>query len=61
MRPNKPFQWTPKLNTLFENTKASIIEAIKEGVAIFDVGRTTCLRTDWSDKGIGFLPRAETL
>lgn len=30
------------------------IDAIKEGVEIFDPTRTTNLRCDWSKKGIGF-------
>jgi hypothetical protein len=42
------------LDTIFEESKSKIIDAIKEGVKIFDISRRTCLRTDWSKKGIGY-------
>ena len=48
------FEWTNELDEAFEKSKELIIEAIKEGVAIFDPKRATCLRTDWSKSGIGF-------
>ena len=32
-----------------------VIEKIEHGVKIFEVGRHTCLATDWSKTGIGFL------
>ena len=54
LRPSIKFEWTPELDKIFEESKTAIIEAIREGVAIFDVKRPTCLRTDWSDRGIGF-------
>ena len=41
-------------NRIFEHSKKCIIDAIQEGVKIFDITRRTCLRTDWSKKGIGY-------
>ena len=30
------------------------MELVKEGVKSFEVGRVTCVNTDWSKVGIGF-------
>ena len=51
---NVKFSWSDELNNTFEQSKKMIIDAIKEGVEIFDLGKKTCLRCDWSKKGIGF-------
>ncbi|RUS74671.1 hypothetical protein EGW08_017577 [Elysia chlorotica] len=48
------FEWTDKLNSLFEESKALIISEIHQGVEIFDKTKPTCLATDWSKNGIGF-------
>ena len=48
------FQWSDELEEAFARSKEEIIEAIKEGVSIFDPNKPTCLRTDWSTSGIGF-------
>ena len=34
--------------------KLHIIQAIRKGVEIFDVTKRTCLRPDWSAKGVGY-------
>ena len=34
--------------------KEKIIEAVTDGVKYFEMGRQTCLATDWSKQGIGF-------
>ena len=39
----------------FEDSKYYIVEAIKEGVKIYDITKKTCLTTDWSKTGIGYL------
>ena len=31
-----------------------IVEAVKEGVQHFEMGRQTCLACDWSKAGVGF-------
>ena len=54
LSPRHPFQWTDELNTAFEESKSAIIDAIREGVEIFDLSKPTCLRPDWSCKGIGY-------
>ena len=54
LKKNAKFEWTAELDSAFETSKEKIITAIKEGVEIFDMGRPTCLSTDWSKVGIGY-------
>ena len=35
-------------------SKAAIIDLIKKGVTIYDLAKVTCLRTDWSNMGVGY-------
>ena len=35
-------------------SKSAIVEAIKEGVEIFDLNRPTSLQTDYSEIGMGY-------
>ena len=62
MEPFKPFLspkyrffWSDVLEKAFLESKEHIIKAIHEGVEIFDKEKFTCLRPDWSCKGIGYL------
>ena len=48
------FEWTPEIDAAFNASKDLIVEAIKDGVEIFEYGRKTCLRTDWSKTGVGY-------
>ena len=48
------FEWTDELNKVFEQSKLEIVNAMKEGVKLFEPSRPTCLSTDWSNDGIGF-------
>ena len=54
LKKNSRFEWTSELNAAFESSKLKIVEAIKQGVEIFDKNRKTCLPTDWSKLGIGY-------
>ena len=61
MAPFKPFlsarcqfSWSSELEAAFESSKEAIVEAIRKGVEIFDMQRRTCLRPDWSRRGIGY-------
>ena len=54
LSPKEKFVWNEELDALFNDSKSRIVEAIKEGVEIFDITRPTCLRTDWSKQGIGY-------
>ena len=48
------FYWDDELNKAFENSKATIVDMIREGVRIFDAKKPTCLRPDWSSRGLGY-------
>ena len=54
LSPRHPFQWNDELDKAFEESKSAIIAAIRKGVEIFDLAKPTCLRPDWSTKGIGY-------
>ncbi len=54
LSPKVPFEWNEELDSVFAKSKESIVNAIREGVRIFDIERRTCLRTDWSKNGIGY-------
>lgn len=55
IKPKNKFYWDDTLEKLFENSKLHLINLVNEGVQAFDVNRETCLQTDWSRSGMGFL------
>ena len=55
LSPKVQFKWNSELDEAFEKSKALIVDAIKHGVEIFDITKQTCLRPDWSHKGIGYV------
>ena len=55
LKPSTKFEWTEELDSLFKRSKDMIISQIKDGVRLFQPSRPTCLITDWSISGIGFL------
>ena len=55
LSPKVPCEWNDELEKTFQESKKQIVDAIREGVRIFDPTRRTALRTDWSKSGIGFL------
>ena len=55
LKPSSEFNWTETLQEAFEESKKIIVDAVKEGVMTFEMGRTTCLATDWSKYGVGFV------
>ena len=54
LSPREKFRWTDELEKSFSRSKQQIVNLIEKGVQIFDLNKTTCLRTDWSCKGIGY-------
>ena len=54
LSPKYKFFWSDVLEKAFQSSKVTIIEAIHKGVEIFDITKPTCLRPDWSKKGIGY-------
>ena len=51
----KAFYWDETLEDVFQASKQEILRLVEEGVKAFEVGRPTCLATDWSRIGLGFL------
>ena len=49
------FYWDETLNKLFIDSKQLLIASVSEGIRSFDYKRTTCLHTDWSKDGYGYL------
>ena len=43
------------MKKIFEDTKEKLCNAMTEGLSFYDVSKRTCLITDFSQKGIGFL------
>jgi len=48
LSPKTKFVWTDDLEVAFKKSKKAVIDAIRNGVEIFDPKRRTCLRPDWS-------------
>ena len=54
LSPYCKFSWSHELEEAFQRSKEAIISAIHEGVEILDTQKRTCLRLDWSTRGIGY-------
>ena len=50
----KQIYWDDNLTKLFEESKIVILEAIESGIRTFEMGKWTCLLTDYCKTGIGF-------
>ena len=50
----KQIYWDENLTKLFEESKIVILEAIEKGIKTFEMGKWTCLLTDYCKTGIGF-------
>ena len=55
IKPNTPFYWDDNLEHIFTTSKEHLIKLVKHGVRNFDTSKPTCIQTDWSQQGIGFL------
>ena len=51
----QPFHWDDALEEAFQQSKEEILHLVEKGVKSFEVGRPTCLATDWARIGLGFL------
>lgn len=49
------YVWTPQLQHAFQTAKEEIVKIASKGVKSFTIGAHTCLITDWSRTGIGFV------
>ena len=55
IKPNMKFAWNETLDKLFHETNQLLVEKCTEGIRAFEMDRRTCLQTDWSKSGIGYL------
>ena len=55
IRPHQRFYWDENLDNLFEASKKTIVDQVKQGVQSFDFSRQTRIQPDWSKEGIGYL------
>ena len=52
--PCHKFSWSEELDNAFQQSKLTIVDAIRQGVEIFYLQKRTSLRPDWSCQGIGY-------
>ena len=50
LKRNRQFFWDSNMDALFEKSKVKIVELVEEGFKRFEMGRPTCLATDFSRK-----------
>ena len=55
VKANSKFTWDDNLDKIFNDSKAKKVSLVEEGIRTFDTSRRTCLQTDWSKDGIGYL------
>ena len=51
----KTWLWTPSQKEEFQKAKEKIVSRVKNGMETYDVKKMTCVSTNWSKLGIGFL------
>ena len=54
LKKNQRFFWNNEFDKIFQSSKSAITRMIEKGVQIFDITKPTCLRPDWSSRGIGY-------
>ena len=54
-QPKVKWVWTPELRKEFQDAKKEIIRLVENGVKTCNTNLMTCILTDWSKIGIGFL------
>ena len=47
--------WDDVLDSLFHDTRASIAAEVEKSITSFDPDRATCILTDWSKSGLGYV------
>ena len=55
LSPSSKFHWDAQLEEAFQASKLEIIRLVEEGVESFEPGLPTCLSTDFSKSGLGWL------
>ena len=55
LKKDSVYAWTPELEKAFVIARAEIVTLVRRGVKSFRLGARTCLITDWSRKGVGYV------
>ena len=55
LKKGNAWYWDDVLENLFVEAKESILNDVEKGIRNFEVNRPTCLWTDWSKSGMGFV------
>ena len=55
VKANSNFTWDDSMEKIFNDSKAKIMSLVQEDIRTFDTSRRSCLQTDWSKDGIGYL------
>ena len=55
VKSNSKFYWDEQLEEIFNKSKDLLLNQVTKGIRSFDINKTTCLQTDWSKDGIGYL------
>ena len=55
IKPKTKFYWDTTLERIFQDSKKLLIKLIHDGVESYDINKPTCLQTDWSQRGMGYL------
>ena len=55
LSPKNQFLWSQELQDAFDRGREEVVRQVRRGIQSFDMNRTTCLQTDYSQDGIGFL------
>ena len=55
LKKNSEFAWSQDLQKAFDKAKLDIVALIKEGLKSFTLGAWTCVVTDWSQTGLGYV------
>lgn len=55
VKPNTKFLWDAHLDKIFQESKQLLVQKCADGIKTFDTTRNTCLQTDWSKEGVGYL------
>ena len=52
---NAKFTWNNNLQQIFDESKITLVNAVRDGVKSFDHTKYTCIQCDWSKEGLGYL------
>ena len=55
VKPSMTFSWDDSMEKLFRETNQLLTEKCTAGIRAFELDRRTCLQTDWSKTGVGYL------